>query len=333
MNYEQLRLKQKGKVLWVEFLNPPRNLMTLKMTSELLDLTQRLKDDESIRTVVLTGGLDGVFIMHFDVFALKQASATTPRMNMPLAKATIRLLWMIFNLQGRIPALGRAAEGLLNMGPVKGSLDLLRFHQVLLNLETLDKVVIAAINGHCMGGGCETALACDIRFMMDCDALIGQPEILLGLIPGGGGTVRLERAVGKAQSLLMMLDGSPIRPKEAERIGLVHKTIKPSEFNKFVEDFARKVASRPRAAIEAVKRCVNEGGRMTRRDAIFLENASFAECITSKDAMLALDAYTKIMEGMGNLPIQPPRGGGKYVKVSEMLKAWQEGKAVEFGGK
>lgn len=125
-------------------------------------------------------------------------------------------------------------------------------HRVFALLESMPKPVIAAINGYALGGGCELALACDLRFAGDW-AKIGQPEIGLGIIPGFGGTRRLTRLVGRGRALEMILGGDRIDAATALKIGLVERVYPPEELMPKTMEFARRLAGYSLLALQAAK--------------------------------------------------------------------------------
>ena len=129
---------------------------------------------------------------------------------------------------------------------------------ILFKMENLQKPVIAAINGYALGGGCELAMACDIRLAADT-ARLGQPEINLGIIPGYGGTQRLPRLVGKGRAKLLILSGDMILAQEALRIGLVDMVVPAAELMDKARELARKIASKGPLAVAYAKNCVNVG--------------------------------------------------------------------------
>jgi enoyl-CoA hydratase/carnithine racemase len=130
--------------------------------------------------------------------------------------------------------------------------------RLFMKIERFEKPVIAAINGVCLGGGTELALACHIRFCSD-RARLGQPETKLGIIPGFGGTQRLSRLVGRARALEWILTGDNIAPKDAEAAGLVNHVIPDAELLRQTQGFAKKVAMQPMAALRQVLIAVREG--------------------------------------------------------------------------
>ncbi len=123
-------------------------------------------------------------------------------------------------------------------------------------IENSDIISIAAINGFALGGGCELAMACDIRIASK-NVKIGQPEVNLGIIPGYGGTQRLARLVGKGMAKLLILTGDMIDAEEALRIGLVDKITEPAELLSEAEKLAGKILSRGPKAVISAKRCIN----------------------------------------------------------------------------
>jgi len=160
-------------------------------------------------------------------------------------------------------------------------------------LTGMKKVVIAAINGHALGGGCELAMACDYRFMVSGKVLIGLPEAGLGVIPGAGGTQRLPRLVGVAKALDMMLSGKPIGPEEALAIGLVNRVIEPENFQEEVMAFAQKLASGAGKAMGYIKVAVHEGIDLPMEQALAVERKYSQENRSTLDAQEGLSAFAE----------------------------------------
>ncbi|HZT70737.1 MAG TPA: enoyl-CoA hydratase-related protein [Terriglobia bacterium] len=155
--------------------------------------------------------------------------------------------------------------------------------QALMNaIENLGKPVIAAVNGFALGGGCELAMACTLRMASD-NALFGQPEVKLGIIPGYAGTQRLPRLVGKGRALELMLTGEPISAAEAWRIGLVNQVVSPSDLIHTSETMLRKILSNAPVAVRYVLEAVNRGVEMSKGDAETLEATLFGLSCTTAD--------------------------------------------------
>jgi len=133
-----------------------------------------------------------------------------------------------------------------------------RGQELCARLERLPKPVIAAINGYALGGGCEIAMACDVRIAAE-RARIGQPEINLGLIPGFGGTQRLPRLVGRGAAKLLIFSGDHIDAREALRLGLVDVVVPDDEFEKETSAFAARLARKAPVALATAKAAVNQG--------------------------------------------------------------------------
>ena len=134
----------------------------------------------------------------------------------------------------------------------------------------LNKPIIAAINGYALGGGCEMALACDIRLAVE-DAKLGLPEVSRGMIPGSGGTQRLSRLIGLGKALELILTGSIIDAHEALRIGLVSKVVPRPQLMPAAEEYARLIASRGPQAVIFAKEAVRKGYEMSLDDGLRLE--------------------------------------------------------------
>jgi enoyl-CoA hydratase len=153
-------------------------------------------------------------------------------------------------------------------------------HRCLAKIAGIEKVVIAAINGFALGGGCELALACDLRIMVE-GAKIGQPEVNLGLLPGFGGTQRLARLVGSGVAKELIFTGDNIDASEALRIGLVNRVVKPEELIPCVSDLAAKIAARGPAAVRLAKSCINRGLDTDLSTGCAYEIEAFAVCFAT----------------------------------------------------
>lgn len=160
-------------------------------------------------------------------------------------------------------------------------------------LSRMRKVVIAAINEHALGGGCELALACDYRLMTSGKALIGLPEAGLGIIPGAGGTQRLPRLIGLSRALDMMLRGRTLNPQEALEIGLVDRLIEPERFREEVMTFARELAAGAGKALGYIKAAVYEGIDLPLEQALAVERKYSAENGMTHDAKEGLLAFVE----------------------------------------
>lgn len=153
---------------------------------------------------------------------------------------------------------------------------------VLSLIESMGKPVIAAINGFCLGGGCELAMACTLRIAGDT-ARIGQPEINLGLIPGFAGSQRLARLVGKGRALEMILTGAPITAEEAWRIGLVNRVVPAAEVLTAARTLAAELASKAPLAVRYAIEATNKGLEMTQAEGAFLETTLFGLIASTED--------------------------------------------------
>jgi enoyl-CoA hydratase/carnithine racemase len=149
-------------------------------------------------------------------------------------------------------------------------------------VEEIPKVTIAAINGYALGGGCELAMCADFRFAAE-DARIGQPEILLGIIPGAGGTQRLPRLIGPARAKELIYSGRHLKAEEARAVGLVDQVFPAEEVYRKAVEAARKYAQGPLVALRAAKVAVNWGARGDVRAGIVLERELFADLFSTED--------------------------------------------------
>jgi enoyl-CoA hydratase/carnithine racemase len=165
------------------------------------------------------------------------------------------------------------------------------FGQSVLDLiENLGKPVIAAVNGFALGGGCETAMACTIRIAVE-NAKFGQPEVKLGLIPGGGGTQRLPRLVGKGRALQLILTGEMISAQEAYRIGLVNEVVPAANLITRAETILKQIFSNAPIAVKYSLEAVNKGLETSQAEGLSLEASLFGLCAGTEDKKEGTQAF------------------------------------------
>lgn len=164
--------------------------------------------------------------------------------------------------------------------------------RTIKRLETLPVPVVALVNGFCLGGGCELALACDWAVASD-NAIFGQPEVLLGVIPGFGGTQRLPRRVGPAMALDLVTTGRKIDAQEALRIGLVNRVMPQSELEAYADELAKQLAGNGPQAVRASKQAVHDGLEQELDSALALETALFAFCFAGEEQKEGMSAFVE----------------------------------------
>jgi len=182
----------------------------------------------------------------------------------------------------KIFAAGADVKMMLPMSPLEVKPMITNLQEVFNRVEEIPKVTIAAINGYALGGGCELAMCADFRFAGE-DARIGQPEILLGIIPGAGGTQRLPRLIGPSRAKDLIYTGRHLKAEEAREIGLVDQVFPSEGVYSNALEAARKFAHGPRAALRAAKIAVNWGARGDFRAGIVLERELFADLFSTED--------------------------------------------------
>jgi len=161
---------------------------------------------------------------------------------------------------------------------------------VCRRLEQSSKVTIAAVNGFALGGGCELALACDIR-IASSKAKFGLPELNLAIIPGGGGTQRLARIVGKGRALDMILTGAIITAERAEHIGLISKVVEPEHLIEEVVEYAQTIIVKGPLALRLAKQVVHQGFDLTLEAGLALEKYAQAIVFESNDKLEGTSAF------------------------------------------
>jgi len=161
---------------------------------------------------------------------------------------------------------------------------------VFLKVQRLAKPVIAAINGVCLGGGLELAMACHLRISGD-RARFGQPEINLGIIPGWGGTQRLPRAIGTTKATEWILTGEMFSAQEAQRLGLVNQVVPQDQVLKAARDLARKIASKPGVAVAQALRAIGEGAGRPIEEGLAKEAEAFGVVAPTEDCREGVTAF------------------------------------------
>lgn len=190
----------------------------------------------------------------------------------------------------KIFAAGADIKSMAGYGPEQVRPEVTALGDALVVVEEIPKVTIAVINGYCLGGGCELALAADLRYAAE-DAKLGQPEIALGIIPGAGGTQRLPRLVGSARAKDLIYSGRRLGAHEAMAIGLVDR-VHPAEelYDRALED-ALRYARGPTRALAAAKVAVNAVARGDRREGLALERDLFCELFETEDQKEGMRAF------------------------------------------
>ena len=235
-------------------LNRPEamNSVDPQMRLELFAVWDRIRTDPSIRVAIVTGAGDRAFCTGSDL------KKTPPPQETPAQQ-----------IYGDVPGSG----------------------SLISNLRT-DKPMIAAVNGYCMGGGMELALACDIR-ICSSNAQFALSEVRVGSMPGAGGTVRLPRFIGRSDAMLMLLTGDRVDATEAHRIGLVSRVCEPADLVQAATDIAARIAANAPLSVRAVKRMVVQGQDMPMDTAMDAERNAFGLLYQSEDRLEGRKAFAE----------------------------------------
>ncbi|HFQ7144223.1 enoyl-CoA hydratase/isomerase family protein [Pseudomonas aeruginosa] len=282
-----LRIEQRGRVLQVLLDNPPANFLTTAVMQELADLLEDLEQRQDIGAVILSGAADGVFLTHFDVDEIERAVAP---ITFSMPAWLTRLLLESESLLRHLPG----ARKLLRRTLLAGVADMNPFHEVTAHMRRMDKVFIAAINGLALGGGCELALACDLRLMAEDDQVerfLGQPEVLIGLIPGGGGTQMLARSLGVARALELCLEGQLLEPRQALALGLVNGLAPAEELLEAADALAQRLSRRSPQAVRLIKRSIYQAASRDWTEGMASEKAGFLSAASQGNTRRAMREY------------------------------------------
>jgi enoyl-CoA hydratase len=248
---QRLVAQGQGAVLQVQLFNPPLGCMDAQTESELLALLDRVDAEPRWRVLLLTGRDAGVFVRHYDVGVLEQRGRA-------MAARGLR-----FALDRPVPE-----------APL---------HRALARIEASERIFIAAINGSCMGGGYELALACDLRYAQAGSYRIGLPEVNIGLLPGAGGTQKLQRVMGAARALETLLLGRTFEPAEAAEHGLVHACV--ADVRAHALAVAAELAGKPQPGLSHIKRLARRAGRGEDAAGLADERTLFCDTMVSDSAL------------------------------------------------
>jgi len=257
-DFELLKTRRDRGVLFVTIDNPPINLFDLPLMREVHQLSREVEGDEGVRVVVFDSANPDFFIAHADVE-------------------------LILGLPTEAP-------------PKPEKLGF--FHAMLERFRTMPKVSMAKIEGRARGGGSEFVLSLDMRFAALGRAVLSQPEVALGIIPGGSGTQRLPRLIGRARALEVVLGCEDFPAELAEHYGYVNRALPPDELGPFVERLAYRIASFPAEAIALAKASVDAAELPTGEG--LLEEAHYF------NQALATDAAQRLMRRFLQLGGQTP---------------------------
>ncbi len=192
--------------------------------------------------------------------------------------------------EGKAFVAGADIAQMYKLDAVGGRAMMIKGHNVMNYMESIEKPIIAAVNGFALGGGCELAMACDFRIASE-KAKFGQPEVGLGIIPGFGGTQRLPRLVGKAMGKYLIMTAEMIPAARALEIGLVEKVVAPEELIGAAEELAKVIMSKAPIAIAAAKKAVNVGYGMDMTTASAWEIECFTAPFASADKAEGMGAF------------------------------------------
>ncbi len=253
-DWQNIRTEVADKIAVLTIDHPPVNSFNKQVVTELDQAIDQLLADDEVKAIVITGGGTNAFVAGADIPEIK-ALLDQPEEGYATAREFIE-----------------------------------RGQGLTLKIEKATKPVIAAINGFCLGGGLELAMACHVRICSD-RARLGQPEINLGIIPGWGGTQRLARLAGKGKAIEMILTGDMITAQEAYRLGLVNKVVPAGAVLKEARGLARKIVSKSKFPIAATLRAITDGLAVTIEEGMQVEKNQFIGLAPTEDIREGVSAF------------------------------------------
>ena len=258
---ECVDVKQEGAIARVVMHRKGNNAIAEDLMVELAAAFQELGEDPTVRVVVLASEYEKYFSVGADLTMLGSIDRT-------------------------------ASDAVDQIGGL-----MKRMNHRFSTIERCPKPVIAAINGHALGGGSELTLCCDFRIMVeDGRSRIGQTESALGIIPGAGGTQRLPRLIGKARAMRYLIESTRLSAREAEAVGWVDMAVSPDEFQGAIDALAGKLAKAATFAIAMIKDAVRRGYDLPLDEAVEIEAQNFARAALSTDAAIGIMSFLSKQE-------------------------------------
>jgi len=254
-DYETLHVVVDDGVAWVTIDAPPMNVMVRQLFIDLAKFGSAVAIDDDVRVVVLRSDDPDFFIAHFDVAAILE-----------------------FPIDGEPE---RAAE-------------LGGFHRMCETYRTMPKATIAEIGGRVGGGGNELAMSCDMRFGAAGKTIINQMEVPLGILPGGTGTQRLPRLVGRGRAMEIILGGGDIDAATAEAWGLLNRALPADELRPFVTTLARRIASYPPTAVAMAKQSIADADTVPLHNGMLDEAHRFQQTLRDPEAQRRMRQFLDI---------------------------------------
>ncbi|MBU4175211.1 MAG: enoyl-CoA hydratase/isomerase family protein [Actinobacteria bacterium] len=245
---------------------PPANAMSISVFEEIGEVARELEGNPEVRAVVFSSALEKYFMSGLD---LKDLPVLIGKL-MESEKEPVEPMELM-------------RKALFEMSSI--------LNESLLAVQRLPFPTIAAINGHALGGGLEFSLCCDYRFMARGTGTIGLTEVNLGLIPGGGGTQRLPRLIGKGRATELILEGRRLTADEALEIGLVNRVFMMEELKSGSMNFAREVAQKATKSLAMAKRAINEGMETDLESGLLIEREAMAELVGTEDLTEGIQAF------------------------------------------
>ena len=253
-DYELLKVEVEGRLATVTVSNPPINLITIPLFIELLKLSEELAADPDLAVVVMKSADPDFFLAHFDVAAILSFPTDEP---------------------------AERSEALND------------FHQMCERFRTMDKVTIAQIEGRVGGGGSELAASFDMRFGVIGKTRVNQMEVPLGILPGGSGTQRLPRLLGRGRALEVILGADALDAETAERWGYLNRNVEADAIADFVSALARRIAACPAPAVRLAKRATDAAGPDP-QPGLVEEAYLFQQLLRTEEAPIAMRRFLEI---------------------------------------
>jgi enoyl-CoA hydratase/carnithine racemase len=221
--YKLITVEIRGRVAYATINNPPINLITPQLLDELVRLSTELEADKELMVVVLRSANPDFFIAHFDVGAILEFPIDKPARHEDYANAF--------------------------------------YHEMCERFRLMNKITIAQIEGRVGGGGSELSMSFDMRFGVRGKTIVNQMEVPLGILPGGTGTQRMPRLIGRNRAIEVILGGIDLDAETAERWGYLNRALEPSQIGPYVEWLANRIASFPVEAVRLTKQAINSADK------------------------------------------------------------------------